>query len=526
MKAELTGNRKFKYQKGQSSVEILVALAVLIVSISAVIAVVFGGQSITTDTQTNQEALYKAQEELELARAKSRGAIDEFNSIITTTATISGDIYNKQLVVSDISDCAKRVTSNLNWTLEQRPQSTSLSSILSSIKVFLAEGGNCSVTPPSDDFRNPSSNHPNVTINTVNGQGIAVLNKIVYLGVHDSNENLDDIFIYDTSDPSNPVFLSSIGINWGPNKKLNGIVDLVAVNFPNLNKKYVFAAGVHGRFYDQDDGGPNGEEKASGQLQVIDVTDPLLPAQAASVSLPGVSGICNSHCPGGRSIAYYDGRIYMGTHRTGGPEFHIFDVTADPTSPVHLGNTDSTQVEHNINDIEVRESVAYLATSSDTEEVIALDVSDPGDIEIIKTFDAKKADDSPSGKNGRALDIIGNRLYLGVARAISPLERDFFVVDINDFSAALGSKNFNTNQGAGITGVQVSNGLAFVGTRDPNDPFHIWDVSNPASITQWDTCDYNFSVDPQAMVYENDVIYVVTNQSSKLRVIVPSPVCL
>ncbi|MBI4160698.1 MAG: hypothetical protein HY506_02210 [Candidatus Yanofskybacteria bacterium] len=508
-----------------ATLEIMIAMVVLVMALTAVILVLFGGQSIAVDTQTNQEAIYMAQKELEVARALSRGTVAEFGSILP--ATSSEDIYSKGLEVSDISACAKKVTSNLDWTLENRPQTISLSSIFSSIEAFTEAGSICSTTPPPrDDLRNPSSNHPNVLINTVNGESIAVLNKIVYLGVYDSNDNMDDLFIYDASNTANPIPLGSLGIDWGPGNKLNGIVDLVAAYYPVTDKKYVFAAGVHGVYYDADDpGGGIPSEQASGQLQIVDVTNPLLPSQVASVSLPGVSGSCNSTCPGGRSIAFYNNRIYIGTHRVGGPEFHVFDVT-DPTNPVHLGNTTSTQVDHNINDIEVRGTTAYLATSSDTEEVIALDVSNPGAISIDRTFDARKSNGSPSSKDGRALYPIGNRVYLGVERATAANDLDFYVLDEGDFSAALGAKNFNTNQGAGITGIRVSDNLAFVSTRDPNDPFHIWDVAVPGSIAQWDVCDINFSVDPQEIVYENGIVYSVTNQQSKLRIIESSPVCI
>lgn len=522
MKVELIG----KNQSGFSTLEILIAMVVLVLALTAVIVVFFGGQSVTTDAQTNQEALYAAQQDLEVMRAQSRGTIADFRAI--DNATSSFDIYNKELAVSDIDDCSKRVTSKLNWNMEQRPQSISVSTILTNIKAFLAAGSNCSVIPPPDDAKNPTSNHPNIIINAVNGQGIAVLNKIVYLGVYDSNENRDDLYVYDANDPDNPQFLGSTAIDWGANKKLNGIVDLVAVDYPVLNKKFIFAAGVHGIFYDADDGGPPGDEKASGQLQVIDVTSGSFPFQVASISLPGVSGTCNATCPGGRSIAYHNGRIYVGTHRVGGSEFHIFDVATDPTNPAHLGNTTSTQVDHNINDIKVRDNKAYLATSSNTEEIIVLDVSLPGSITIAGAFDAKKSNGSSSNKDGRALSLSGSRLYLGIGRATSGNERDFYVVDSNNLAAALGSKHFNLNQGAGISGIHVTDGLAFVTTRDPNDPYHIWDVSNsdPNVIVQWDTCDYNFSVEPQNMVYENGIVYTVNNLNSKLRVIVPSPVCI
>src|SRR3989338_9394963 len=87
-----------KYMKGFATLEILIAFAVLILSISAVILLVFGNQSIIIDSQTNSEALYKAQKMLEEARAASKQDFFSVNSITTT----SDDIYQKTLDVIDL----------------------------------------------------------------------------------------------------------------------------------------------------------------------------------------------------------------------------------------------------------------------------------------------------------------------------------------------------------------------------------------------------------------------------------------
>ena len=56
MKAQLTGS-----PKGFITLEILIAFAVVILSISAVIMVTFGNQSVAVDSQVNLEAISKAQ---------------------------------------------------------------------------------------------------------------------------------------------------------------------------------------------------------------------------------------------------------------------------------------------------------------------------------------------------------------------------------------------------------------------------------------------------------------------------------
>src|SRR6185295_19969134 len=109
MKAQLTGKNK----KGFATLEVLIAFAILIMSISAVIMVVFGNQSITIDTETNNEAIAKAKKGLEDARALSR---KDFISVTSSASSVemSGPLaYTKKLDVIDLAQCEKQATSTI-----------------------------------------------------------------------------------------------------------------------------------------------------------------------------------------------------------------------------------------------------------------------------------------------------------------------------------------------------------------------------------------------------------------------------
>src|SRR3989344_2704590 len=88
MKALSCGKRKQQgltlMGRGNSTLEILIAFAILILTMTAVILLFFSNQSISIDTQTNNEALFKAHGLLETARAASR---QNFLSIVSTTST-------------------------------------------------------------------------------------------------------------------------------------------------------------------------------------------------------------------------------------------------------------------------------------------------------------------------------------------------------------------------------------------------------------------------------------------------------
>src|SRR4029079_7213221 len=112
MKARLFG----KPQRGVATLEILIAFAILMLSISAGILVVFGNQSISIDTQINAEAISKAQAQMEAARALSR---QDFNAVASIPPT-TDDIYQKSLDVVLLDPSTKQITSHVTWSMGGR----------------------------------------------------------------------------------------------------------------------------------------------------------------------------------------------------------------------------------------------------------------------------------------------------------------------------------------------------------------------------------------------------------------------
>ncbi len=73
------------YQKGFSTLEMLLAMSILILVLTAVILVSFGNQAMIIDSQTNAEALNIAQGLLEKAQPDSRKDFNLVNPVATTT---------------------------------------------------------------------------------------------------------------------------------------------------------------------------------------------------------------------------------------------------------------------------------------------------------------------------------------------------------------------------------------------------------------------------------------------------------
>lgn len=77
--------RQRKYQSGFLTLEMLMAMFILILALTAVISVSFGSQSMIVDSRINAEALNIAQSLLKKAQADSRKDFNLVNPINATT---------------------------------------------------------------------------------------------------------------------------------------------------------------------------------------------------------------------------------------------------------------------------------------------------------------------------------------------------------------------------------------------------------------------------------------------------------
>src|SRR3989338_4876845 len=475
MKAQSTGNNK-----GFSTLEVLIAFTVLILCVTAVILVVFGNQSVTVDTQTNVEAISKAQKELENVRALSR---QDFVSVVSDPAPVSDGIYNKQNTIVDLTQCLKQATSLVSWNIESRALNVNFSTFLSDIGGVIMMGSDCD-SEISGDWDNPIT----ATSVGIGGQGatdIDVCNDFVYLTSDPSAASKEDFFIYE---------FDSVAVSLTERAKIHVSAGLNGVDVIN---DYAFTIN----------------SEASGHLIVFNISDPSNPTLIASNSLPDmIVGVA-------RSIFYYNHFIYIGTQYLGCPvcpssqnnEFHIFNVSV-PGAPVWRG---SFKVNHNINDIAVRGDYAYLATSDNNGELRIYNISDPSAVSFEGLFNA------PGNEDGDSLYLLGNKLYLGRDRTPAA-RKDFYVLNISDPTSPteLGSKNLGLNPGATVEGIVVRGSLAFVGVDNPISGIQILTISDPSNIVNHPICtSLNFSENSTAIDMEGDTVFSANNSNDEIRVI-------
>lgn len=495
MKVELIGNKQSQEQ-GSSILEVLIALAVLTLGISAVIMLVFANQSLKLDSETAGEALYKAKDILEDKRALSH---QDFNSVVPISFPLDS-IYSKEFAVADLTPCRKEVTSRVTWSTEpNRPQKIELKTNLTDIPGALALGGDCATEPPGSNWDNPQR-FATDTLSPGKSTAIDVLNRIAYLG----QDKSPFLAIADTRSAalgqSSGLFVTfSNGFDTGA--QINAVDAAKWIN-PVTGAAVFYAYGAM--------------NTSTSQLKVIDVTDINNPVLAAARSL---SACVAGSYPQGWKLFYYKNRLYVTTRYTAGPEFHIFDVTT-PTNPIEIGSGACKGIDlgDTVNDIAVQDQVidgttrrfVYFATDESDKELRVFEVT--GDVASEITAANQ---DLPGIQNGESVYIVGNKLYFG--RASTPGGPDFYVFDIkNPLSGLtqLGYQDIDT----GVIGIRVAGRFAFFVTNKSKAEFQVWDISNFSNITNIKK--YNFgNIIAGGIDYEPDFIYATGDATPNFQIL-------
>ncbi len=495
----------------------LIAFAVLITTIVAAISVVFGNQSISADSQTNDEALYLAQQQLEDARALKANSSYDF--IATSIPASVSFPYTKQLIVPDppISDCLKQVISQVRWPMGNRQLKVETSTLLSNPQKVIDLGFDCNTVPPGpEDWKKPQDNLS--TSDKIPGEGISIDadNKVVFLGSTISDaKNSEDFFVIDSADNQR------VALKTGPLcKRLTGSDPDCGINalstIKNDDSYYTFVA----------------YSSKSQQLQVIKTTTDFVNSSVVAKATLYLVDRAGSY-PQGVSIFYLKNRIYIATKETGGPEFHVFNVS-NPEDPKEIAYK---EINHNVNSIYVKEQniggvikpIAYLAlsaTSDSAPELSVLDADAPDNPGVPVELPDPISSFNAAGKNqyGTSVYGLGNKLFLGRERGTS--NPDLYVLDIKAPTVSplplLGSKVLGLNPNKKVSAIRATGNLVFLGTTDSNNPFSVWSIANLPAISLWNVCNVNFSAEVNGIDFDGGWIYAVVGQNGPFYIIKPT----
>ena len=503
-------NNKHKRQRsfrgGFLTLEVMIALVLMVLSITAVIVVSFGNQDMLVGGATNAEGVQKGQELLEQAEALARKDFNLVNPVATTT----NGIYHSSLSVelpSPLDYFSKKITAHVTWTDERHiPHQVSLSSVVTNFPNAL--GGDTCNSALSGDWAHPQiantltdfaqlaedsgGIYPITEVNAYKGK--------LYVTVNNTGRNTETFFIFNIDNPANPTLIAKRDND----VNATGLNAVTVAAHTSDSKTYAYVASA--------------SSFPKGQLQIFDVSDAFTPHLVYFPDGNTVFKIATTTVTGGGSqgvgntIFYQDGYIYLGlTKPTSGPEFNIIDVH-DPTNPSWVGGF---TVGKTVNAIDVRGNYAYLAlATTNGQELIVLDISNPASPTQVGGFNAVVG----AGR-GKSISLVGDKLYVGeTAPNAGP---EFYVLN----SGTPGDPQMIGSQeiGQSVNGLIVRDSLAFLLT---NSELNILNIANPNTITAFApalTLPGSGPSGGSSLDCEGNVLYAGTNSNGKLYVITSTP---
>ncbi len=438
--------------KGFSTIEMLIALAVGAVTLSAALMLSFGTELFASDSAASSQALSLASYLLEHEQLLAQ---KDFNLVVpnTTTSTVGGRTYTEALMVETQQDfLTKKVTAKISWMSEHnRPQSIVLSSYVTNFE-NVSGAGTCDAVL-SGNWQAPTivNTEPHLaplvgdTAGTYTVTDLEAYHGKLYVTASNSSTNKETFFIFTIGDKSVSL-LAKLDNDTASN---TGLAALAIAS--STVGQYAFVA--------------NASSFARGQLQVIDIRNTTNPKVVATYKIPTAkvptAGV-------GTSIFYANGYVYLGLTKTsaGGNEFDIIDVH-DPLHPLWVGGY---SVGNDVNALQVQGTHTYVA-SPNAQNLLVLDSSNPRNPTFIGSYTAA------GGSNGKSLAMVGDTLYLGRTFGTNEL----YILNVANPAAvvALGSKDIGTGTNTSVRELLVRSNLAFLLS---NTQLQIYNVAHATPV--------------------------------------------
>lgn len=403
-------------RRGFSTLELLIALAILTLTLVAVSTVALGAPFMLANGDLELKAEGQLVATLARMRALAPRAFADIRTVATTSMNGIATAQQAELLSDDLTE---HLTETASWEDSEGIWRTHASEGLVADLADADSASACDATVRGDWSQALITLHAfapgDLLPSTLPARTRAITNlsakNDLLIATIDPAEMKTDptLFLFDVASGT-PRYLASLDT---ASSTKSGLADAVAA------QGYVFAANAFAANWATCAEGPS-----CAQLQVIDIRDPSAPALIRNFRLATSTGPLANGSGGqatGKTLAYKGGFLYLGLVKTaaGGKEFNIIDVT-DPLHPAWRG---AYAVGRTVNRITVRGTYAYLATDDPAQELIALDISDPAAPKRAGSWNA------PGTANfGYGADILATESSLYLARTYSPNAPEFTVL--------------------------------------------------------------------------------------------------
>jgi len=478
-------NLQFSNQGGQSLVEILVALAIFSLTMTAAFQLFFGGQSLSVDNRNVALATDYAWEGMEALRnIRSRNwneLTDGSHSLVfqnnewmfaSSSSSESQDLFTRTVTIgTGVSEDIKIATTTVTWQAEQggRLQSVVLVEQLTNWEDLTYSS--CKVEPLSGNWALPVSVGSGDLGSGNSGTDVVVRLPYVYVSGVASASAKPDIFVFDVTNPASPQLVESLDIGSG------------GINSIFIKDNYLYAAS------------PNDSK----ELIIINITDPLNIAEVGFYNLSGSAD--------GLGIIVFSNIAAIGREDSATNELAFMNVI-NPASPSVISQF---VTGGDVNDFAIRDTRLFLVSEESDEDVWVYDIANPANPIFISSYDITGTTEDLSifvhEKKGTTL-LVGNEqnelVSIGATTTAQMYVRDrvFFGGDVNDITC-------------------VGGDLAFLATSDANKEFMIVNLADPDNLVEH--ASLNYPALATGIDFADNKVFMAVRSNDALRIITSSP---
>ncbi|MDO8466753.1 MAG: prepilin-type N-terminal cleavage/methylation domain-containing protein [bacterium] len=468
-----------KKNSGQSLIEVVVALGIFALSMTAAFQVFFGGQKLVVDSQNSELAINYAQQGADAVKAirdrnwpelTSGEHVLVFNGFDWMFASSGlseaiGD-FARTISIYDVTDNIKIATTTVTWSDGAVTKTIDLVEELTNWEDPLQSS--CKTDPLTGDWTNPQV-VSSIDLGAGNsGTDVVVDLPYVYMSGVAASASKPDIFIYDVSNPAVPVLIGSLDIGSG------GINTIVK------NGNYIYGAS------------PNDTK----ELVVIDVSSPTAPTLTGYLSLSGSSDAL--------SVEIFGSTVMVGRTSSATYEINFINVS-NPASPSVFSEVTTGG---NIFDAVATTDRLFVLSKDSDEDIFIYDITNPSNPVFVNTHDIEGTTEDLSlylhYKGGKRNLMVGNEenelVMLGATTTTQMYVRDRLNVggEVNDIVCATGD-------------------LAFLSTTNTGKEFLVVNVANPDAMTEY--ASLNFPQVGTGIDYADNMVFMSVRSNDALRII-------
>lgn len=475
-------NKTNQNMAGQSVLELLVALGIFIISMTAGIYLFFGGQSLSIDSANVSLASDYAQEGVDAVRSIRDRSFSELIEgthglewsgsewMISSSSSDARDIFTRQIAIAKgVSDNIKIATTTITWQTDELRQQT-LEFVEELADWETPSQSSCKSEQLSGNWANP------YTVSTLDigagneGTDLIAALPYIYMSGEASASAKPDIFVIDASNLSNPSMVASLDVG------ANGIHTLF------LKGDYLYAAS----------GNDNKE------LIIFDVSTPTNITEVGSLNLSGSADAI--------SVYVFENTAVIGRLDTAANEIAFINV-ANPAGPTLIREDQSSGGD--VNDFAATNDYLYVISKESATDILIYDIRSASNPILIGGYDIPPSETNDLSiyihvKGGAPNLLVGNE------------EGELIEIGATTTSQMYVRSRFNLG-GAVNDVVCVIGDLAFLATTNSGKEFTIVNVANPNNIVEYASLNYPQSA--TGIDFDNNHAFMSVRSNDALRII-------